>query len=49
MRDQSGQSTLEWVLGAAVILGTLLAGIVVWNQGLVAKLQQMVTALTAAQ
>jgi hypothetical protein len=49
MREDSGQSTLEWVLGAAVILGTLLAGIVLWNQGLVAKLQQMVASLSAAQ
>jgi len=33
MRKQSGQSTLEWVITAAVVLGTLVVGIVAPNQG----------------
>jgi hypothetical protein len=41
-----GQSTLEWVIGAAIILGTLVVGIVAWNNGLVAKIGQMVQRLT---
>lgn len=43
---QAGQSTLEWVVGAAIILGTLVAGLVVWNQGLVRKMNEMLQALT---
>jgi hypothetical protein len=45
MRGQGGQSTLEWVIGAAVILGTLVVGILAWNQGLVAKIGSMVQEL----
>ncbi len=43
---QRGQSTLEWVIGAAIILGTLVVGIMAWNNGLVAKIGQMVQRLT---
>src|ERR1700716_1392317 len=42
---QRGQSTLEWVIGAAVILGTLVIGIIAWNQGLVTKIGSMVQEL----
>jgi len=41
-----GQATLEWVIGAAIILGTLVVGIMAWNNGLVAKIGQMVQRLT---
>ena len=43
---QRGQSTLEWVIGAAIILGTLVVGIMAWNNGLVTKIGQMVQRLT---
>ena len=43
---QRGQSTLEWVIGAAIILGTLVVGIMAWNNGLVAKIGQMMQRLT---
>lgn len=46
---QQGQSTLEWVIGAAVILGTLVIGIVAWNQGLVTKIGSMVQQMTSVQ
>jgi hypothetical protein len=47
MKDgKRGQSTLEWVIGAAIILGTLIVGIMAWNNGLVAKMGQMVQRLT---
>ncbi len=46
---QAGQSTLEWVVGAAIILGTLVLGLVAWNQGLVRKMNEMVQALTRTQ
>jgi hypothetical protein len=39
---QQGQSTLEWVVGAAVILSTLVAAVVMWNQGLAHKIAQLV-------
>ncbi len=41
-----GQSTLEWVIGAAVILGTLVVGVMMWNTGLVSKMNDMVQKLT---
>jgi hypothetical protein len=45
-RFKQAQSTLEWVIGAAIILGTLIVGIMAWNNGLVAKMGQMVQKLT---
>jgi len=33
LSNQRAQSTLEWVIGAAVILGTLVVGIVAPNKG----------------
>jgi hypothetical protein len=44
--SKRGQSTLEWVIGAAIILGTLVVGIMAWNNGLVAKIGQMLQRLT---
>lgn len=41
-----GQSTLEWVVGAAIILGTLVIGVMAWNTGLVNKMNDMVQKLT---
>ena len=46
---QSGQSTLEWVIGAAVILGTLVIGIMAWNQGLVTKIGKLVQEMVGVQ
>lgn len=46
---QRGQSTLEWVIGAAVILGTLVVGIMAWNQGLVQKITTIVGELASTQ
>jgi hypothetical protein len=46
---QQAQSTLEWVIGAAVILGTLVIGIIAWNQGLVTKIGSMVQELVGVQ
>ena len=48
-RRQQGQSTLEWVIGAAVILGTLVVGILNWNQGLVDKIGELVGQLGSTQ
>jgi Flp pilus assembly pilin Flp len=44
-RDHRGLATIEYVIGAAVILGTLVAGVSAWNNGLVTRLQALVTQL----
>ncbi len=40
-----GLSTVEYIIGAAVVLGTLVIGVNSWNAGLVSKLQLLVTQL----
>jgi Flp pilus assembly pilin Flp len=40
-----GLATIEYVIGAAVILGTLVIGVSAWNNGLVSRLQALVTQL----
>lgn len=45
-RRQSGQSTLEWVIGAAIILSTLAAAVLAWNQGLAHKIGDLVQQVT---
>ena len=43
--QQEGLATIEYVIGAAVILGTLVLGVSAWNNGLVTRLQALVTQL----
>lgn len=43
--EHAGLATIEYVIGAAVILGTLVLGVSAWNNGLVARLQALVTQL----
>jgi len=43
---QAGQSTLEWVIGAAIILSTLAAAVLAWNQGLAHKIGDLVQQVT---
>jgi hypothetical protein len=38
-----GVATIEYIIGAAVVLGTLVVGVQAWNNGLVARLQALVT------
>ena len=45
--DSGGLATIEYVIGAAVILGTLVAGVSAWNTGLVTRLNALVTQLSA--
>ncbi|HZP97336.1 MAG TPA: Flp family type IVb pilin [Candidatus Limnocylindria bacterium] len=47
LRDADGLATIEYVIGAAVILGTLVVGVSSWNQGLVSRLQALVTQLSS--
>jgi Flp pilus assembly pilin Flp len=44
-QSDGGLATIEYVVGAAVVLGTLVAGVSAWNNGLVARLQALVTQL----
>lgn len=43
---ERAQSTLEWVIGAAIILGTLATAILAWNQGLAHKIGDLVQQIT---
>lgn len=45
LRGSDGLATLEYIVGAAVILGTLAAGVSAWNNGLVARLQALAAQL----
>ena len=45
LRASEGLATVEYVVGAAVVLGTLVAGMSAWNNGLVARLEALVTQL----
>jgi Flp pilus assembly pilin Flp len=49
LRERSGLATIEYVVGAAVILGTLVVGVSAWNNGLVARLQSLVTQLAGVR
>lgn len=40
--ENVGLATIEYIVGAAVVLGTLVVGVTSWNQGLVARLQALV-------
>jgi Flp pilus assembly pilin Flp len=43
--EDQALATIEYVIGAAVILGTLVIGVSAWNNGLVTRLQALVTQL----
>ena len=47
--ERDGLATIEYVIGAAVILGTLVAGVSAWNNGLVSRLQSLVTQLAGVR
>src|SRR2546428_13652999 len=42
-----GLATIEYVIGAAVVLGTLAVGVSAWNNGLVARPQALVAQMQA--
>ena len=44
-----GLATIECVIGAAVVLGTLVIGVTAWNNGLVARLQALVSQMQAVR
>ncbi|MGH2378829.1 MAG: hypothetical protein ACRDGT_10180 [Candidatus Limnocylindria bacterium] len=44
-----GLATIEYIVGAAVVLGTLVVGISAWNDGLVARLQALVVQMQSVR
>ena len=44
-----GLATIEYVIGAAVVLGTLVVGVTAWNNGLVARLQALVSQMQSVR
>lgn len=44
-----GLATIEYIVGAAVVLGTLVVGITSWNNGLVARLQALVNQMQSVR
>ena len=44
-----GLATIEYIIGAAVVLGTLVVGVQAWNNGLVLRLQGLVTQMGAVR
>jgi hypothetical protein len=42
---QAGQSTLEWVVGAAIILGTLATAVLAWNAALAHRIGDLASQL----
>jgi Flp pilus assembly pilin Flp len=49
LQDAAGLATVEYVVGAAIALGTLATGISAWNNGLVARLEALVTQIQGVQ
>ena len=48
-RERAGLATIEYVIGAAVVLGSLVVGVSAWNNGLVSRLQSLVTQLSTVR
>lgn len=47
--ETSGLATVEYIVGAAVVLGTLVVGVTTWNNGLVTRLESLVTQMQAVR
>lgn len=47
LEADEGLATIEYIIGAAVVIGTLVLGVQAWNNGLVARLQTLVTQMGA--
>ena len=45
--ESKGLATVEYVVGAAIVLGTLAAGVTAWNNGMVARLEALVAQVQA--
>ena len=47
--ERDGLATIEYIIGAAIVLGTLVIGVSAWNNGLVTRLQALVTQLAGVR
>ncbi|HEX9495229.1 MAG TPA: hypothetical protein VGA38_05675 [Candidatus Limnocylindria bacterium] len=47
--QDEGMATIEYIIGAAVVIGTLVVGVQAWNNGLVTRLQALVTQMSAVR
>ncbi|HET8569870.1 MAG TPA: hypothetical protein VFM93_12900 [Candidatus Limnocylindria bacterium] len=45
LADDRGLATIEYVVGAAVVLGTLVGGLSAWNTGLAARFAALIAQL----
>ncbi len=45
MQDQRGLTTVEYIIGAGIILVVLAGAVMAWNNGLAAKINQLVQQL----
>lgn len=45
LQDQRGLTTVEYIIGAGIILVVLSAAVLAWNNGLAAKINQLVQQL----
>jgi Flp pilus assembly pilin Flp len=45
MQDQRGLTTVEYIIGAGIILVVLAAAVMAWNNGLAAKINELVQQL----
>ncbi len=48
LRDQRGLTTVEYIIGASIILVVLAGAVLAWNNGLAAKINQLIQQLMAA-
>jgi hypothetical protein len=48
-QTSDGLATIEYIIGAAVVLGTLVVGVSAWNNGLVSRLQALVSQMQAVR
>lgn len=49
LSETAGLATVEYIVGAAVVLGTLVIGVTSWNNGLVTRLQALVTQMQSVR
>lgn len=47
--EVTGLATVEYIVGAAVILGTLVLGVTAWNDGLVSRLEALVAQMQSVR
>ena len=45
LQDQRGLTTVEYIIGAGIILVVLAAAVMAWNNGLAAKINELVQQL----